>query len=76
MAMMSSGTFSTPELTISEIPNTVGLNEVEDDGPGISHRIPDDGTFGTFSTPELTISEIPNTAGLDEVEDDGPGISC
>ena len=46
---MSSGSFSRTELTTSEITNTVGLNGVEDDGPDISCRTPDERAFGRFT---------------------------
>ena len=47
LSIMSFGLFSRTELTISEIPNTVGLNGV--DGPGFSCRTSDEGTFGRFT---------------------------
>ena len=49
VATMSSGSFSRTELTTSEIPNTVGLNGVEADGPGNSRRTPDERTLGRFT---------------------------
>ena len=44
---VGAGLFSRTELTISEIPNTVGLNGV--DGPGFPRRTSDEKTFGRFT---------------------------